>query len=95
MRAYCTKKLKLTQSINKHKKEREEVHFTAIENKINQQILGSGLNRWQFTVPRKSSKTAGEGTVIGIVNMENTKICTIVDHIDDLIDVFLPPEEIK
>ena len=75
------------------KKEREEAYFNAIKNKINQQILGSGLNKWQFTVPRESSKTAGEGTVIGIVNMENTKICTVVDHIDDLIDLCLPPEE--
>ena len=33
--------------------------------------------------------------MIGIVNMENTKICTIVDHIDDLIDLSLPPEEIE
>ena len=68
--------------------------FSAIEDKINNKILGSGLNKWQFSVPREKSNTAGEGTVIGIINMENTKARTIVENIDDLIDICLPPYDL-
>ena len=56
-------------------------------------MLGSGLNKWQFCVPRENSKRAGEETVIGTVNMENTKSRTIIENIESLIDIVLPPKE--
>ena len=48
---------------------------------INCEILGSGYNKWQFEVPLETSKHAGEGTVIGTINIENTKIRELVDNI--------------
>ena len=58
-------------------------------------MLGSGFNKWQFHVPIEASKTQGVGNVIGTISLENTKVRALVDNIEKLITVCLPPEEVE
>ena len=68
-------------------KEREIVFTEKVEEVINSQILGSGFNKWQFQVPLETSKRPGEGTIIGTINIENTKARKIAENIDKLVDL--------
>ena len=72
-------------------KEREEAFVKNIQNVINNKILGEGLNKWQFTVPIEKGRD-GEGSIIGKINLENTKTREVVENIEQLIDFCLPSD---
>ena len=74
-------------------KAREEAFTSKVNDVINTEILGRGNNKWQFTVPLEVSKTSGEGNVIGTISIENTKARALVENIEKIVPVCLPPEE--
>ena len=76
-------------------KSREEEFCAAVNNVINNSILGSGFNKWQFNVPIESSPAQGVGNVIGTILLENTKVRSLIDNIEQLIAVCLPPGEVE
>ena len=67
------------------KAKRERAFAQKIEDIINCQILGSGFNKWQFKVPLENSKKPGEGTVIGTINIENTKVHELVNNVEKIL----------
>ena len=76
-------------------KAREHAFCASVNSIINNTILGSGFNKWQFSVPIEVSKTLGVGNIIGTISIENTKVRELVDNIDLLLTVCLPPEEVE
>ena len=60
-----------------------------METVINNKILGNGLNKWQFAVPIEKGRD-GEGSIIGKINLVNTKTRELVENIEELIDFCLP-----
>ena len=67
-----------------------------METVINKNILGNGLNKWQFAVPIEKGQD-GKGSVIGKINLENTKTRELFENIEELIDfclgVLIVPDE--
>ena len=46
-------------------------------------------------MPIEASKSQGAGNVIGTILHENTKVLVLVDNIEELIAVCLPPQEVE
>ena len=68
-------------------KTREESFCSSVNDVINNNILGSGMNKWHFLVPIEVSKTLGVGNIIVTISIENTKVREPVNNIDILLPI--------
>ena len=70
-------------------KERKQTFIKNMETVINNKILGNGVNKWHFATSIQKGRD-GEGSVIGKINLVNTKTRELVEIIEELIDFCLP-----
>ena len=66
----------------------------AVNDVMNNQILGAGYSKWQFSVPIKISKTEGVEHIIGKISIKNTKVSELINNLDKILTLCLPPEEV-
>ena len=72
---------------------REKTLMERIENVINNSILGHGFNKYQFKIPLEPSPTGESGQVIGVISLENTKVRSIMNDLETIIDACIIDEE--
>ena len=67
-------------------KERIKLFSNLVENAINTSVLGDSRLPYQFTIPIETNRSTGKSQ-IGTINLENTKVRSIIENLSYLISM--------